>query len=266
MTPSDIVFYHSGGATNNDPELDLGGDVSTYVVGSNLFDDVSREQVRYGNYVDYRCIYIYNTNLTDTLFDSILYIDSERVGGSYLELGVSLQNEIQKLIFTGTPAEGNNITLVVDGQQVTVDYYLNTTQWQGDMQTKIRGIDNLQDVIVEVGGTVPNVTFTVNFIGSACCRQFALTGYTSNNLLNTTFTAIEQQAGGPIKTTSPTIATKIQTPTGVQFSYPLLGSPIQLGNLRPGEGFPLWIQRTTPMGSLAKIDDNLTIMLTGAGS
>lgn len=269
MRPHDIKFYHSGGPGNSDPNADLGGAVSSSELSStalnNLFNTVTRKTVAENDYVDYRCFYIFNRS-ADTLFDARIFIDSEKKNGSYIDIGVPVQNEEQVLIFTGKPWEGDTITLDIDANTVEIDYYLNVTEWQGDIQTKIRGLENLQDVIVESAGAVPNVTFTVKFVGSACCRDYSLISQVSSGLHDTTFSVTLIQDGSPIETTAETIPTKLHRPTGIQFSYPLEGNPVLLGNLRPNEGFPVWVRRSTPKGTIAKIVDNFVLKVDGSAS
>ena len=268
MNPSDIKFFHSGGTVNNDPDFDLGGLVSIFPLATpslnNLFDALTRKQTQNNDYVDYRCFYIFNKHSTDTLFDAKLYIESERKSGSFIDIGVPIMNEKQQLIFVGTPWEGDNITLDVDDNMVVIDYYLNVTQWQGEIQTKLRGLPHLQDVIVEQVGSPANVSFTVNFIGSACCRAFPVIGEIANGLHNTTLNVLQVQVGTPIGSTAGTISTRLHRPTGILFSYPLVGNPISLGNLRPDEGFPVWVRRTTRQGTLIGIEDNFVLRVEGA--
>lgn len=73
---SDIKFYLSGGGANTDPAASLGGAISTTEVNpATLFDTVDSAEAASGD-VEYRCIYIKNTNGTDTLLAAAAWISS----------------------------------------------------------------------------------------------------------------------------------------------------------------------------------------------
>ena len=58
---SEIKFYLSGGAANSDPNLSLGGAISSVEATTTLFDNVSSAEASAGH-TDYRCVYVKNTN------------------------------------------------------------------------------------------------------------------------------------------------------------------------------------------------------------
>ena len=60
IVASDIKFYLSGGASNADPLLSLGGAISSTQAGSNIFANVSSGDAASGK-TYYRCIYVKNT-------------------------------------------------------------------------------------------------------------------------------------------------------------------------------------------------------------
>ena len=76
---SDIKFFLSGGASNSDPDDSRGGVISSFelVNGTleNLFDVVSLSEASTGH-EDYRCFYIKNINLTDSIFDIRAWIET----------------------------------------------------------------------------------------------------------------------------------------------------------------------------------------------
>lgn len=80
VTAYDIRFYLSGGSTNTDPNLSLGGPISqTEIVSgqlNNLFDDVSAVESGAGD-VEYRCIYIKNTHSVSSLVNARIWIDQD---------------------------------------------------------------------------------------------------------------------------------------------------------------------------------------------
>jgi hypothetical protein len=270
MNSSDIKFYHSGGGSNCDPLLDLGGSISTCELTEGLdmlFNEVTEKQSRAGR-IDYRCFYVKNTHPDDTLRNAKFYIDWEHKSGSFVDVGVRLRNEIQKVVITGliAPDEDDYMTLDIPGyDDFTVDYHSNLTIWQGRFQTAIRGIDGLQDVIIEATGTVgspTSVTFIVKFVGQAESRQIDLMTVLVNSLNDQTINILSDTEGSPVGIVACT-STVLVAPACVDFNYPLRGSPIELGSLRPGESFPVWVRRTTPRNTRAKIRDKVRFNVDG---
>lgn len=79
-TAGDIDFFYSGGASNVDPDLSLGGIISTTEITSgvllNLFDTVIGSEASAGD-IEYRCFYVKNSNLTDTIANASIWIESQ---------------------------------------------------------------------------------------------------------------------------------------------------------------------------------------------
>lgn len=72
----DIKFYLSGGGSNSDPSASLGGAISTTEVSSStLWDGVSSAEALSGD-TEYRCIYVKNTNATDTWLTAKAWIST----------------------------------------------------------------------------------------------------------------------------------------------------------------------------------------------
>lgn len=94
VVASDIKFYLSGGAGNTSGDASLGGLVSSTEASSNLnelFDYVTAYQAYSGD-TNYRCIYVKNTNATDTLYysDVHIYTNIPSVAGTaYIGLGTA---------------------------------------------------------------------------------------------------------------------------------------------------------------------------------
>lgn len=272
MNNSDIKFYHSGGGFNCNPQLDLGGTISSCLVAdglNGLFDDIGSVQSRNG-LIDYRCFYIKNTHADESLRNAIMYIDSERSGGSFIDLGVTVRDEIQTITVTGPypPNEGETMTLEVPNYgQFTVKYHINRTIWQGNFQSEIRGLDGLNDVIVSIAGVIgapTQITFTVKFTGDAGSRDLDLITLVSNGMTGTSVAFNEMQKGSPINTTACGIGSVINSPACVNFSYPLRGNPVVLGALKPDDAFPVWVRRTTPENTLIFLLDDFRINIDGA--
>lgn len=77
VVPSDIKLFLSGGATNSSPDSSLGGLKSSNEQSNtplyNLFDVVSSTETTFGD-SEYRCVYVENTNVTDTLYNAKVFL------------------------------------------------------------------------------------------------------------------------------------------------------------------------------------------------
>lgn len=77
---TDIQYKHSGGASNSNPALSLGGIISANDVTVNtLFDDVSAAEASAGS-TEYRCIYVKNSHATLTLLTAKIFIQANTTG------------------------------------------------------------------------------------------------------------------------------------------------------------------------------------------
>jgi hypothetical protein len=77
-----LAFRLSGGASNSDPLLSLGGAMSSNAVTANtLFDTVSAAEASPGD-VEYRCFYVYNDGTIDLTALS-LSISDQPTQGTY---------------------------------------------------------------------------------------------------------------------------------------------------------------------------------------
>lgn len=74
-TASDLQFRFSGGASNGDPALSLGGVISntTIVTPSDFWDWIDYNESHFGD-TEYRCIYLRNTHTSDTFFGVKAYV------------------------------------------------------------------------------------------------------------------------------------------------------------------------------------------------
>lgn len=138
---NDISFFLSGGTSNSNPNLSLGGSASnTPVLGTvnSLFADLSSEEAANGK-VDYRCFYVYNESSTEYLYNATAHIETQTSGGSTVKIGVSVNpiDTIAPLIATETtPPSGvyffdsgssNKITLGTLGPGQSVPVWLMRT-------------------------------------------------------------------------------------------------------------------------------------------
>lgn len=80
IVSTDIVYRLSGGASNADPMLSLGGIISANAVTTlTLFDDISSSEAIAGD-TEYRCIYARNSHATLTLLAARLFIQANTAG------------------------------------------------------------------------------------------------------------------------------------------------------------------------------------------
>lgn len=87
VSAANLKFYLSGGASNTDPLLSLGGARSTTAVTpSTLFDNLTGDEASTGE-VAYRCIYLRNEDAT-SLTTSVLWIDSQTPGGDDISIAL----------------------------------------------------------------------------------------------------------------------------------------------------------------------------------
>ena len=71
---TDIQYRLSGGASNSDTALSLGG-VKSSTAASNYFDDVSSTEASAGD-TEYRCVYVHNNHGTLSLIGAKVFIQT----------------------------------------------------------------------------------------------------------------------------------------------------------------------------------------------
>jgi len=77
---TDIKYKLSGGASNADPMLSIGGAKSSVVMPSGIFDDVASGEATSGD-VEYRCLYVDNTHGTLSLQSAKAWIQAQTPSG-----------------------------------------------------------------------------------------------------------------------------------------------------------------------------------------
>lgn len=296
-----IVFLHCGGGQvipceTGDPILvpgppcagpcdDLGGPPSNCAISEgldNLFHSIGPKLSRRGH-EDYRCFYIWNSHPVATLRNVVIFFDGTgrqvpgKRSGTYVAIGVKLQDEIQQVVVTGPapPRMGEYMELQVPcyTPNFKVFYDPNITKWTGNFQTAIRAVEGMPEVVVtgegKIGTTLADpsvdVTFTINFGGhdsrnqgrkgmdeharwmQAARHQIQLIKVIDNTMLNNLAIPIPVQEGSPVNTIAEVIPDEITPPSGIVFNYYFRGNPIRIGDLRPGEYLPIWIRRTLPI-------------------
>ena len=74
IVSTDIQYRLSGGASNSDTALSLGG-VKSSTAASNYFDDVSSTEASAGD-TEYRCVYVHNNHGTLSLIGAKVFIQT----------------------------------------------------------------------------------------------------------------------------------------------------------------------------------------------
>ncbi len=78
ILPSDIQYFLSGGASNTNPNLSLGGAISTTQflnkAQDNIFADVQGGEAAAGS-IKYRCLYVKNNNATLTMQNTVFFVN-----------------------------------------------------------------------------------------------------------------------------------------------------------------------------------------------
>src|SRR5690606_25749840 len=123
-TANDLVVVLTGGSSNNDPYESLGGEPSSQpIIGvlNNLFENISPEEAATGK-TDYRCIYVFNNNTADDIYEVKVYIVSETTGGSEIEIGIIQKQEVQRITVSGT-VSGGSFDVTYQDETKTVNYH-----------------------------------------------------------------------------------------------------------------------------------------------
>ena len=263
-----IEFFHSGGSGNDNPSKDLGGKISKHQMheGLNaLFDDVNPKQSRLG-LIDYRCFYVKNTG-KDIVRNVKLFIDWERKNGSFIDLGTKIADDVQVITISGSSQPNEGDTMVVSVPEfgsATVKYFPVLTEWQGEFQTQLRGVDGLDDVRVTTTSKENTTTFKIFFVGQTGSRKMKIIKATG--MPHQTIKVTHYIEGSPVNTDACTIGTIYQAPSCAEFDLPLRGSPFELGDLLPNDHVPIWVRRTTWRGHHTYLRDKVRVSVIGLTS
>ena len=269
---SDISLNLSGGATNTNPNLSLGGNPSAYEITSvmqNLFNNVTQENAASG-YTDYRCFYVFNNNATDTLFSSSVYFDNVLDSAPQLQLGLFLADDVQRMVISQDVISG---TLTLRYGDSTY-YYTSAISWGGsylqfrtNMETALNALSSLSGVqiLASAGGSF--FTFEIAFTGDDGNKYQPTLAVSANNLSTgsgTATVAIQKIVdGGPINTIPDTLANATTAPVNTTFYNTSDAERKAVGTLRPNEGFPVWVKRTVPPDANPSAASGSTFKLVG---
>jgi hypothetical protein len=264
---SDISLLLSGGATNISSALSLGGQPSDQQVDvSTLFSDIPAADT-VGGVSDYRCIYVFNDNSTETLAWATVAIYSEISGGAEVNVGLNLRPEIQKIIINGTATGGDFVLrYFVDDvgysgyyYYMTVAYDADADVWNENLKNALRscpsiGFDEAETQVVQTASsTIFTITIDTN-------RYYDLLELDSNNLVGSPTIIIRKiQSGSPINAVAPMVESSQATPPHVSFDK----GPLVVGQLQPFDGFALWIERIVAPDTSALADDGFVLRISG---
>jgi hypothetical protein len=261
---SNLSLVLSGGASNINPNLSLGGDPSSTKVNdniiNNLFGDVSQDSTIAAASEDYRCVYVFN-DVGYPLEDVKIWMFYDIPEGADVLLGTTQQNEVQRISIQGTIDSGF-FTLSYDGDILpNVNYNSNLDDFAAELQTSLL---NMFYSVVVTHNVVSNTTiFDVEFTEKSGKRSYDLLSVYQNNLSPQADISVSRiYAGYPINTIAPAISSANVTPANVPFYVPSSQSPISLPRLEVGDGFPLWIERSVPINATPKELDGFTMRIT----
>lgn len=266
MTADKIGFYLSGGSSNADPSLSLGGNPSTYAANGSangLFGDAS-VAVALAGMVDYRCVYVFNESQDATLYGASVHIESEDSGDSFLTIGTLRRDESQVFSVGGTVFFGS-VNFSFEGDEFSASWSGSPDSFAEEMQMALSSL-GLQGMEVTHSYLGSSHKFTIVFGGPNGNRSQHLIEIEENLLegLGRPSVSLERQtSGSPVNTTAHQLATPEVPPFGVDFVETSASSKLIVGDLGPGERFPLWIRRTIPAGASAKEGANALIRVSG---
>ena len=266
ISSSDISLVLSGGNSNQDPTASLGGDPSSYPVSqtnteNNLFSNIVSYTATQS--IDYRCVYFFNDNTSDSLYDAFTYLIYQTPEDTVM-MGVSYSNEVQSFQVSGNP--GLIATLRLENSTplqwvLDNDPNIMALQLRGGLQTALPtgGTVTVSYIPLTGGSSADGFTFVATW---SDFRYHRLTEVFSTDA-GVTCTITRTQGGSPINTVAPSVTTG--APPNVSFKEAIMNDNFYIGTLLSGDGFPLWIQRETPM-NLELTNAKCAIRLSGNSS
>jgi hypothetical protein len=263
LSPNDITFVYSGGSNNIDPTKSIGGSPSINAINgtlNNLFSNINREDSEEG-VTDYRCFYVFNNSDIDALFNVSIFFESQLEGISTCELGVSKSTDVQILSLSSLPSSGS-FTIRYD------DYITGNINWNNDpsifsrnIQDALNNLDVLSGISVQ---SLSSTNYSISFLQNDNNRNHDILSTGSINLSpSTSISFTKNTEGQPMNSIAPQLPTSKTPPFSVVFYSTDENNRILIGDLLPGDGFPIWIKRTT-FGSISNDQSNgFTFRLNG---
>jgi alpha-tubulin suppressor-like RCC1 family protein len=272
ISASDIIYLFSGGPANTIPSKSLGGSPSSYEVSisiNNLFDDFPIDKTTETT-ENYRCVYVYNKSSSETFKNAKIYLDGILDNPNQLQIGMRINNEIQKLnVSGGMPANGQiNIKI---GSETTGDISYSGTfsDFGSAIEQAINSIPSGNyKVKVLSSQTNSNQTFQINFLDPYGKRSQSPMQIISNTLKTLSGTSLTTQVsilsvGNPINAITPSISKDTTKPNTINFRSTSLNNTFSLGNLKPLDYFAVWIKRTITPESDASALSGATLKILG---
>ncbi len=272
ISASDINFYYSGGSNNLDPTKSIGGQASVNLIegiSNSIFSDVTDVAVTEDK-IDYRCFYIFNTSELYSLYETNIYILSQSGSGSIysnLTLGLSTSTEVQNLniALTGTPASGSFKLQYETSVTEAISYSSDSEEMADNIEKELNRLSvpggNFSGVVVNASS---NSDFLISFLGSENNRNHELLLATDLNITpSATITIGETSQGQPINSEGPLLPNSLTTPFGVTFTATSASNRISIGDLRPGDGVPIWIKRSIKGSSSSTVDLEFKLRISG---
>jgi hypothetical protein len=255
----DISIVLSGGATNINPNLSLGGAPSSAPVTentiNNLFDDVSPEETEEGH-EDYRCFYFFNDGVS-SVYDIELWILDDFDDGATMEVGVQSNNEVQRITLSSSPTGGY---MGVNYAGHEFDSTREDLQdWATTLQNEFNNLSVLRDVEVLAQSAGQTVIFDITFGNRDGSRNHPVVQITDHLTPNVDITVATTLEGSPVNTVAPEIDSETTPPGGVGFYAASEISPITIPRLDPEDGFPVWAKRVVVAESDAKERDGFKL-------
>ena len=261
-----INLVLSGGSNNSNPQSSLGGNPSSFpILGglNNLFSNLTTEEAESGK-TDYRCFYIFNDSETDPFLDVSVYIYSQKIRGSTVQIGIAQETDVQKIEIIGSVDSGNLI-LKYEQQEINIDWGSSISDFADNL---VDGFSSIDIDGIEVSFSVSGSTslITIEFKGTSNNRNHEKIELFENNLIGPDVPVVtikKVTEGQPINSIAPTLAVDTVPPSKVVFVETSNVSRLQIGNLNPGDGVPIWIKRTTLPNTDFEENDNFILKVTG---
>jgi hypothetical protein len=272
-TSSDIAIVLTGGSNNYNPDLSIGGNPSSYPITgylNNLFDNVSDIKAAAGT-IDYRCIYIFNNNSINTIYNVQVYTTELENAISTISIGINSSAEVQKITINGSVTGGSfQISYKPPNQETieyrTVNYNSDPATWASNLKNELLTIPTIDQINVLASGTFSSRTFDVQFTSVEDRRSHDLIGVNVSGLTGASITGsvTKTTAGGPINSIPTLLDVSTTVPYDVSFYETNSATTLFIGNLYPEEGFPLWIKRIVPENADSVSGDGFRLKILGS--
>jgi hypothetical protein len=186
----ELLWLHSGGAFNKNPDNDLGNYPSSFEISggppneqntmNNLYDNIMPNE----GMTDYRCFYLWNPNTSFAMESIELELTQCNTCGSEIEYGSKLQDDIQQISVTclneSVPDTGGFLILDTEfGAPFTISYTGDWGAFGVEIQTRINEQPWCESVTVT--GSNP---FVISFTGGVGNRNVQPIRVVQNDLTN----------------------------------------------------------------------------------